>query len=191
MEEMNVRHTDVSKYIKKSTKTHEHWTKFRLRALFNYDSFQAAINGDKLAVDVSDTAFANLANEIVNERLHDLFRFLCEKKYDVVARDTHVDYPVWSEYQLGIQYTIDDEKKYEYGRLCLIPVSNLQVTTIHLHSKTCGGCKEKEASPLGPGSTSAAERFKKCARCRQVYYCSVECQKKHWKTHKKHCKTIE
>lgn len=28
----------------------------------------------------------------------------------------------------------------------------------------------------------------KCSRCRKVYYCSPECQKKHWKTHKDLCK---
>lgn len=26
-----------------------------------------------------------------------------------------------------------------------------------------------------------------CGRCKKVYYCSVGCQKKHWKTHKKSC----
>lgn len=30
---------------------------------------------------------------------------------------------------------------------------------------------------------------KKCGRCKQVYYCSVKCQKKHWKIHKHSCKT--
>ena len=29
----------------------------------------------------------------------------------------------------------------------------------------------------------------KCGGCGLVYYCSRECQKKHWKVHKKECKT--
>jgi hypothetical protein len=28
---------------------------------------------------------------------------------------------------------------------------------------------------------------KKCSRCNTAYYCSRECQKKHWKMHKKEC----
>jgi hypothetical protein len=29
---------------------------------------------------------------------------------------------------------------------------------------------------------------KKCGRCEKVYYCKRECQKKHWKAHKKECR---
>mmetsp|Transcript_12145 Transcript_12145/g.14126 ORF Transcript_12145/g.14126 Transcript_12145/m.14126 type:complete len:578 (+) Transcript_12145:128-1861(+) len=30
-----------------------------------------------------------------------------------------------------------------------------------------------------------------CSRCKSVTYCSVECQKKHWKEHKKTCKPLQ
>jgi hypothetical protein len=33
----------------------------------------------------------------------------------------------------------------------------------------------------------ASERFKQCSRCKVAYYCSRECQKEHWKIHKKEC----
>lgn len=39
----------------------------------------------------------------------------------------------------------------------------------------CAQCKKTDAS-------------KRCARCKKVYYCSAECQKSHWKTHKSVCK---
>jgi hypothetical protein len=29
--------------------------------------------------------------------------------------------------------------------------------------------------------------MKKCSRCRQATYCSVECQRKAWAEHKAHC----
>jgi hypothetical protein len=41
-------------------------------------------------------------------------------------------------------------------------------------STNCDAC-DKECSPLA------------CAKCRQAFYCSKECQKAHWKNHKKYC----
>jgi len=50
------------------------------------------------------------------------------------------------------------------------------------------------ASPLAPcGCPSCDEterqvkEYKKCSRCRQIAYCSVNCQRNHWKEHKKDC----
>ena len=37
------------------------------------------------------------------------------------------------------------------------------------------------------GSIEDLEKFKKCGRCENVCYCSRECQKAHWKEHKKEC----
>lgn len=37
---------------------------------------------------------------------------------------------------------------------------------------------------------SKAHCDKKCGNCKQVYYCSDECQKAHWKTHKSLCKKV-
>jgi hypothetical protein len=38
-------------------------------------------------------------------------------------------------------------------------------------------------------STPSSEslRLKRCARCEKAWYCSAECQKAHWKAHKKEC----
>ena len=34
--------------------------------------------------------------------------------------------------------------------------------------------------------------FKHCGRCRLKYYCSIKCQKKHWKNgHKEECREFE
>lgn len=43
----------------------------------------------------------------------------------------------------------------------------------------CERCGKKEA---------AGEKFKMCAKCENVCYCSKECQKTHWKEHKENCR---
>jgi ankyrin repeat protein len=42
--------------------------------------------------------------------------------------------------------------------------------------RTCTSCKKQDKA------------FKACGRCEQVFYCSAECQKDDWKTHKVSCK---
>ncbi|KAJ4463123.1 hypothetical protein PAPYR_397 [Paratrimastix pyriformis] len=44
--------------------------------------------------------------------------------------------------------------------------------------KTCAGCGKSEETE---GS------FQQCGRCHQTCYCSRECQRNHWKSHKKEC----
>jgi len=46
---------------------------------------------------------------------------------------------------------------------------------------SCGGCGRKTDGPPGV-------KFKKCSRCLVVRYCSDQCQKEHWKIHKKTCR---
>lgn len=41
-------------------------------------------------------------------------------------------------------------------------------------SGPCGNCGKENAT-------------KRCSRCNRIHYCSVDCQKAHWKVHKKIC----
>ncbi|VDB87424.1 unnamed protein product [Peniophora sp. CBMAI 1063] len=50
-----------------------------------------------------------------------------------------------------------------------------------LEEKACARCRK-------PGNEQT--RLKKCASCHAVFYCSSDCQKAHWKVHKKICKTL-
>ena len=43
---------------------------------------------------------------------------------------------------------------------------------------TCAGCSSTE---------NAIGEYKSCCRCGKVFYCKKECQKNHWKVHKKVC----
>jgi len=49
--------------------------------------------------------------------------------------------------------------------------------------KTCAYC----GKPPLKDATGKYIKMKTCSRCRGVYYHDVECQKRHWKAHKKTC----
>ena len=48
---------------------------------------------------------------------------------------------------------------------------------IRVVKKECGNCKSQDATIC-------------CASCKMQYYCTKECQKAHWKTHKLTCKNL-
>ena len=50
------------------------------------------------------------------------------------------------------------------------------------------GVKAKRAIDEPIQEEERAIVYKKCSRCKQARYCSVSCQKAHWKTHKLECK---
>jgi hypothetical protein len=47
----------------------------------------------------------------------------------------------------------------------------------------CAGCGAIET----PGEDTGT-KLKKCGSCKNVWYCSLECQRGHWKCHKQECK---
>ena len=50
--------------------------------------------------------------------------------------------------------------------------------------------KDNIHSCAGESCCNSGEYLKKCSGCLKTYYCSTECQKKSWKTHKKVWKTL-
>ena len=54
-----------------------------------------------------------------------------------------------------------------------------QTDAITIFCSYCGSSPSKDDKP-----------FSRCSRCKKVYYCSVKCQKKDWKKHKKVCKKV-
>jgi len=54
-------------------------------------------------------------------------------------------------------------------------------------SKSCANCGalELESSQSSQPTTS---RLLRCARCKSVFFCSAECQRRHWPSHRPECK---
>lgn len=51
--------------------------------------------------------------------------------------------------------------------------------------RVCRYCNKSEIS------VEFQRSLMQCSRCKQAYYCSKECQKKDWKSHKPHCKILD
>ncbi|KAI8932270.1 hypothetical protein NX059_010471 [Plenodomus lindquistii] len=62
-------------------------------------------------------------------------------------------------------------------------VRTLRVEDITAKKGTCFECGAKEAE--------GGEALLKCSKCKVAQYCSAECQKKEWKTHKLVCKQLK
>ena len=57
---------------------------------------------------------------------------------------------------------------------------NIETTEVEgVQVTSCGNCGIDEET-LG--------QFRMCSQCKSTYYCNSECQKSHWKIHKKECK---
>lgn len=59
-------------------------------------------------------------------------------------------------------------------------IAQSDIHTINYFRATCAECSTTEPSP---------NEFKNCARCKQVCYCSQQCQQRDWSRHKKVCNT--
>jgi len=58
----------------------------------------------------------------------------------------------------------------------------MDMSSFEADGKMCSICMNCKVS-------KKLEELSKCGGCNMVCYCSKECQKKHWKTHKKDCQT--
>lgn len=92
---------------------------------------------------------------------------------------------------LYYQYT-NNLREGETGLSLLIILQKTDPTTsviyyrdvfVYVTTNICAYCMETKSQYETP-------RFLKCSRCKQVRYCSQECQTKHWHTHKKGCNVL-
>ena len=59
-------------------------------------------------------------------------------------------------------------------------LGNHQSESSSLAEPKCAFCHSKPVEPL-----------KKCLGCKKVFYCRKECQTKHWRDHKPHCRQVK
>ena len=66
----------------------------------------------------------------------------------------------------------------QLGADALTSDPDLQKQSRKANKRTCGSCQTQE---------QFRGDFSLCSRCKKVAYCSKDCQKSHWKQHKKEC----
>lgn len=74
----------------------------------------------------------------------------------------------------------DPENCFAHGSLAIIPA--MTCITEWLGEYACAECNVPFWQEVGPW-----KKCKPCSGCREVYYCSKVCQKKHWSEHKMSC----
>ncbi|TFK68966.1 hypothetical protein BDN72DRAFT_841164 [Pluteus cervinus] len=70
-----------------------------------------------------------------------------------------------------------------FNDLALLTAQRLQVVGFKRLRKEATRCRNPKCI-----KTSDQNDFRKCARCLSALYCSTECQRTHWKDHKRRCK---
>lgn len=55
------------------------------------------------------------------------------------------------------------------------------------NTRCCAVCGKKEGEEGNDNDGVTLKKLKKCTSCRSVFYCSVDCQKKHWPSHRNSC----
>ncbi|KAL0483355.1 hypothetical protein AKO1_014699 [Acrasis kona] len=107
-----------------------------------------------------------------------------DKKPIIISGPDHVTEISEEEIQpaLAIGQTLNQkERKIETKQWRKNHAENpFSVDAISKHSVFCSFCSAFEPP-------NAEKKFQRCSRCKGVYYCSADCQKRHWTSHKPVC----
>lgn len=92
-------------------------------------------------------------------------------KYSLPLFDSGLRGPLKDQIETALRYYKNDGTPYDFNAdRCKGP-----------------GCAKSENDL----DKTEGERLLKCGKCGLLYYCSKKCQKAHWTSHKKDCKTPE
>jgi hypothetical protein len=110
----------------------------------------------------------------IEQKYIDMFQTIYKKipvapKYSLPIFDTGFRGPMKDQFEIALNHYKNDGTPFNfYAERCKGP-----------------GC-DKANDELEEGA-----KLQKCAKCKDISYCSKECQKTHWPKHKKECKTPE
>ncbi|EAR99605.1 Serine/Threonine kinase domain protein (macronuclear) [Tetrahymena thermophila SB210] len=132
------------------------------------------IDWDKLQKDgkLEDPNIQNIINEVKQQFIEEKMRKCQEKNQEVQQNSENKERNILEQIALDQLEEEETQKKLEESKSIQNSQSSQSKNT---NTKLCQNCKQQD------------KKVSSCAGCKEVYYCSVECQKADWKNHKKPC----
>jgi len=120
-------------------------------------------------------------------------RYKCKNKVNLLLEKMERDAYVHRVYNTNLPVELIPEHQRLLLKLKNVTPSSekLKQEQRKLREMIKSHCKEKYKISDKCFLCGKVDNLKKCGICKRVYYCSIDCRKKEWKTHKKYCNYIK
>ena len=117
-----------------------------------------------------------ISYKIISNAIHGRILWFLQKNPNDARKYYKKCLSLKQNYKARLSMHVDDIIKGIQKELKEIPHDNHDESKTNDDIKQCSYCNEKK------------DKLLRCGGCKKVYYCSIDCQRPHWKKHKKICR---